>query len=262
MKICSVDWCDKPVHAHGLCGPHAGRFRKHGDPLAGGPYRDHSHGPTCSFPGCDGPHEARGYCHRHYRRLLAYGDPAFTKIPVGLTPEERFILFSRPTDRLIEVAPFLGPCRGWGRKLTEDGYGHFTGGGRRTYAHIWAYEHWIGPVPLGLTLDHLCHTLDLSCPGGPTCPHRSCVSPYHLEPVTSAENTLRGRSVGHRAPLQVALPPLLPHEGHGSETHCPKGHPYDEANTYLLSSRRMRSCRTCHREREAARRKVKKESVL
>lgn len=41
---------------------------------------------------------------------------------------------------------------------------------------------------------------------------------------------------------------------HGFETHCPKGHAYDEANTYRNPRTGGRSCRVCHRESEAARR--------
>lgn len=32
-----------------------------------------------------------------------------------------------------------------------------------------------------------------------------------------------------------------------TKTHCPKGHPYDEANTILKAGGR-RNCRECHRE--------------
>ena len=37
------------------------------------------------------------------------------------------------------------------------------------------------------------------------------------------------------------------------KTHCKHGHPFDEANTHL-TPQGFRSCRTCHRVREAARR--------
>lgn len=33
------------------------------------------------------------------------------------------------------------------------------------------------------------------------------------------------------------------------KTHCPKGHPYDQLNTYVKPSGTGRSCRTCHRDK-------------
>lgn len=37
------------------------------------------------------------------------------------------------------------------------------------------------------------------------------------------------------------------------KTHCPQGHPYDEANTYVRPDGAY-SCRACHRETEERRR--------
>lgn len=45
-------------------------------------------------------------------------------------------------------------------------------------AHRASYETFVGPIPEGLTIDHLCTVL-------------RCVDPQHLEPVTSAENNRR-----------------------------------------------------------------------
>lgn len=36
----------------------------------------------------------------------------------------------------------------------------------------------------------------------------------------------------------------------GARTHCPRGHPYDEENTYVIPSSGGRVCRTCARERQ------------
>ncbi len=68
--------------------------------------------------------------------------------------------------------------------------------GRWTHvrAHRWAYEDAHGPIPPGIYPDHRCHTEDLSCPGGVTCPHRACVNPDHLEPVTFEENLARANA--------------------------------------------------------------------
>jgi hypothetical protein len=61
-------------------------------------------------------------------------------------------------------------------------------------AHRWAYEDAYGPIPYGLTIDHTCHTNDPDCPGGDTCPHRSCVNARHLEAVDDEENRRRART--------------------------------------------------------------------
>ena len=46
-------------------------------------------------------------------------------------------------------------------------------------AHRFAYEEYVGPIPDGLQIDHLCR-------------NKWCVNPEHLEPVTCRENALRG----------------------------------------------------------------------
>mgnify|MGYP007071623989 FL=1 len=63
--------------------------------------------------------------------------------------------------------------------------------GKRMYAHRAAWEVVNGPVPAGLVVDHRCHNADTACPGGPSCPHRRCCNPAHLEPVTHRTNLRR-----------------------------------------------------------------------
>src|SRR5688500_4996363 len=59
------------------------------------------------------------------------------------------------------------------------GYGHVRYGNRTSAAHRVAWELINGPIPEGLTLDHLCRV-------------PACVRPDHLEPVTHRENVRRG----------------------------------------------------------------------
>jgi hypothetical protein len=52
-------------------------------------------------------------------------------------------------------------------------------------------EH-VGPIPEGMDIDHRCHNADPACSRGPTCVHRLCVNPDHLEPTTRSLNLRRG----------------------------------------------------------------------
>lgn len=110
-------------------------------------------------------------------------------------------------------------CIEWIASTQGEGYGQFFRGGRtgpgqhgKIAAHRWSYEYHVGPIPNGLEIDHLCR-------------NRLCVNPEHLEPVTSQENISRSH-------------------GNGSKTHCPQGHAYDDANTYV-SPAGTRFCRKC-----------------
>ena len=87
------------------------------------------------------------------------------------------------------------------------------------------------PVPEGLEIVHLCN-------------NRRCCNPEHLEAVTASENILRSsRRDGTQRNIR--------------KTECPQGHPYSEANTYIVPKTGKRQCRTCNRDRMVARRKKK-----
>lgn len=65
--------------------------------------------------------------------------------------------------------------------INQGGYACILVDGKKVSAHRVSYEAFIGPIPAGLDLDHLCR-------------NRACINPYHLEPVTHRENVIRGVS--------------------------------------------------------------------
>jgi hypothetical protein len=120
-------------------------------------------------------------------------------------------------------------CWLWTGYVMPNGYAQFNIGRRHIYAHRWAYERWVGPIPEGAQIDHVRER---------GCVHRHCANPAHLEPVSNRENAKRGRW--------------------GRTTHCPAGHPYDETNTYIIPGTGARQCRECKRDahrRETERRR-------
>jgi hypothetical protein len=161
----------------------------------------------------------------------------------------------------------------------KDGYAMFSIGRKYFQAHRVSYEHFVGPIPEGLVLDHRCHTDDPACRGGLGCLHRRCVNPKHLEPVTAEVNTLRGRgtsarnaakqlcSRGHEftpdntyrdprggrecrtcraAASKAWVEAHHPGLRHGTETHCPSNHPY-EGDNLIITVTGGRACRECKR---------------
>lgn len=223
---------------------------------------------TCSVGGCaKGGRIIRGFCEMHYRRWLRQQPPRRVSLA------ERF--WSKVDKR--------GPDECWNWTASKQkGYGQFMLGGRPRRAHRVAYELLVGPIPEGLTLDHLCR-------------NPSCVNPAHLEPVTLSENVIRAAAAtrkdccvnGHEftpdniwwrispsgrrwrvcracnreravARMNREKPDRLP--AHALRTHCPRGHAYDEANTYY-NKNGHRSCRACHRERERERQRARRSSV-
>jgi hypothetical protein len=68
--------------------------------------------------------------------------------------------------------------------------------------HREMYQSFVGDIPDGLVIDHLCR-------------NKCCVNPIHLEPVTNAENLKRGSA------------------WHGYGTHCNNGHLITAESVYV-----------------------------
>jgi hypothetical protein len=77
--------------------------------------------------------------------------------------------------------------------------------------HRVSYEAFVGPIPDGFVIDHLCR-------------NRRCVNPAHLEAVTQAENARRRG---------------------WKRTICLRGHPFEGNNIKVFADGR-RTCRICN----------------
>lgn len=114
-------------------------------------------------------------------------------------------------------------CWLWTHRVTGEGYAMYWNWPTKQWriAHRHAYLTFVGPIPEGLHLDHLCRV-------------RCCVNPDHLEPVTPLVNTRRSTAGWQNR----------------AKTHCPRGHPYAGDNLFMRPRRdgQERHCRTCARE--------------
>lgn len=231
----------------------------------------------CMINGCDRRVNANDLCSMHDRRMRKTGttDPQ----PRKTIPAE--IRFWAKVDRNGPTPahrPELGPCWLWIAALAEGGYGAFrVSRALATTAHRWSYEHSNSPIPDGA---FVCHHCDVP----------RCVRPEHLFLGTLLVNNQdmfhKGRSrqqqathcpAGHeyneentffdagrrrckscrRTKRRVNRDEARQAEmrkrmgaQRAAKTHCPKNHPYDEANTRVNNGRRH--CRACARERSAA----------
>lgn len=161
--------------------------------------------------------------------LVSYGGARFCSRQCKDASQQRPLI-----DRFWERVDTSGNCWVWTSALDKDGYGRLWNDSRNIRAHRFAYEYFVGPIPSGFQIDHLCR-------------NRACVNPAHLEVVTSRTNSLRGFGVG-------AI--------NARKTHCKYGHPFDETNTFTSGGpgRRCRMCHSRHSKESKERRKGAKQA--
>jgi hypothetical protein len=120
------------------------------------------------------------------------------------------------------VADLTAPCIEAGAR-SDTGYGRVTHEGKQWAAHrlAWTLAH--GPIPDGMLVLH-------------HCDNRACWNVEHLFLGSQADNMADMVAKGRHA--------------NQAKTHCAKGHPYDDANTWTSPSTGERACRACLNDRQ------------
>lgn len=120
----------------------------------------------------------------------------------------------------FQVTPIASGCHVWLGAIQTNGYGSVTDGhGGTILAHRAAWEAEHGPIPDGLTVDHLCF-------------NRRCVNTEHMELVSASENRARAARM---------------------KRYCPRGHEYTPENT-SRNGAGHRYCRECANAAQRAKR--------
>jgi hypothetical protein len=138
----------------------------------------------------------------------------------------------------VPVRPEVG-CWLWSASLNR-GYGQISVAlpdGRHTMrgAHVVAHELFIGPVPAGNEVEHVCEVKP--CVRWVIDPS---IGSAHIAAVTHRENLERSDLVKQNGAHNRA------------KTHCPEGHEYTDENTYRIAGRRH--CKTCTNAKSMQRR--------
>ena len=107
------------------------------------------------------------------------------------------------------------PCTLWEGAVQSNGYGSVTNGrGGSMLAHRKAWEAAHGPIPAGMTIDHLCR-------------QKLCVNVDHLEVVTLRENVQR--ALAHQRELR---------RGSDGHVRCVNDHAQTEDNVRIYVTKR------------------------
>lgn len=121
-------------------------------------------------------------------------------------------------------------CWDWKGPINNNGYGVTYILGQVVYSHRLMYREFVGPIPAGMELDHLCK-------------NPACCNPAHLEAVTHHENVKRSDTFAMGSPNR-------------DKPFCSRGHPYSGENLRVIGKKRY--CKECVRESVRRSRKNRK----
>ena len=109
--------------------------------------------------------------------------------------------------------PLDTSCILWTKSVGSHGYGQTWDGETVVLAHRYEWEKLHGPIPDGMTIDHICRV-------------RRCINVEHLRLLSNVDNAKDN--------------------GQSKKTHCAAGHAFTASNTFY-SKEGWRRCRECSR---------------
>jgi hypothetical protein len=121
-----------------------------------------------------------------------------------LSKEDRLI------KRFVGKIEKLDGCWLWVGLKGPNGYGRFSVGTREISAHRFSYQHFIGAIAPGMTVDHICRI-------------KICVRPDHLQLLTNEENSARAQE-------------FVVETANAKKKYCKRGHELSGFKVLLLGS--------------------------
>lgn len=113
-----------------------------------------------------------------------------------------------------------GDCLIWTRSITPEGYG------KCQYKGQWQHAHRVSLLICGFSIPKGKIVLH-------SCDNPPCVNPVHLSIGNYSDNMRDCVEKKRHAATR--------------KTHCSKGHPFNDENTYFRNNGKWRRCKTCQR---------------
>ena len=128
---------------------------------------------TCEIKGCRTSHYGRGWCQKHYMNWYRTGNPIPSRLSkTYLKRQPTASLKKRLKDNSVRTD---NGCLLWQGALIQTGHGRIWYQGRLSVTHRLSYEMYIGSIPEGYDVHHVCR-------------EPACIESTHLEIIEHAKH--------------------------------------------------------------------------